>query len=94
MISESIIAGTYIRPFIRPDGAVSEAILWMNQNEWFMPFMALIGAENAQQFLGDDTPVAFAYLYIAICTLIKYFGFFSLIYYIMLPIKKINRSRC
>ena len=75
MISEESLARIFSRPFI-------------DQSGWIVQFFNSFGIDETQTWLGQErrggTPVWMAVFYLFFCTLIKYCGFFTLIYYMTL----------
>ena len=75
MISEESLARIFSRPFT-------------DQSGWIVQFFNLFNVEETQTWLGQErrggTPIWMAIFYLFFCTIIKFCGFFTLIYYMTL----------
>ncbi|MCJ8314580.1 MAG: sugar ABC transporter permease [Saccharospirillaceae bacterium] len=75
MISEESLARIFSRPFTDQDG-------------WIVQFFNSFGIDETQTWLGQErrggTPLWMAVFYLFFCTIVKYCGFFTLIYYMTL----------
>ncbi|MCJ8312278.1 MAG: sugar ABC transporter permease [Saccharospirillaceae bacterium] len=89
MLPESTISSIFANMFFSETGLLANMIIWINDHAFTREIMTVFGEGTVDKvdFLNrnrSDSPVVFIYTYILFCWVIKYCGFFCLIYYISL----------
>jgi len=89
MLPESTISSIFANMFFSETGTLANMIIWMNDHAFTREMLTVFveGTVNKVEFLNRSrsfNPVVFIYTYVLFCWVIKYCGFFCLIYFISL----------